>query len=293
MTDIPAKLVKQLRDKTGAGYIQCKKALLASEADLDKAAQWLKEKGESVAASKSSRAAAEGCVVFGRAGDTVAVLEVNCETDSVARLDEFQKFTENLLTAILTQHPASLEALMSLSGEQGDFESVRQAMVGRIGENIQVRRFQFFEGQADHYGDYIHGGKLLGLVKLSQADEQVAHDMAMQVVACQPAYISIEDVPESIRTEEKARIEQSIKDSNKPAEIKAKIIEGKLYKQLAADALLEQNFFKDDQVKVGQYLEKHETSIESMLLWRCGEGIEKKETDFVAEVQQQAATFNG
>ena len=285
--NVPAQLVKQLRDKSGVSFMLCKKALLATEGDIDKAIEWLREQGEGVAQGKSSRAAAEGAVLWRASADACAMVEVNCETDSVARLDDFKEFCERLLDALLAEKPASLEALMALDAGGSSFEERRQEMVSRIGENIQVRRFELLEPQRLHA--YIHGGKLLGVAGLDSDNDELGHDMAMQVVASQPEYISVADVPEDLRERERGLIAASLADSDKPEEIKARIVEGKLNKQLGAMTIEEQPYLKDNKKTVKEILKQQQAKIVKMRLWRCGEGIDKPEADFAAEVKSQAA----
>ncbi|MCA8836239.1 MAG: translation elongation factor Ts [Proteobacteria bacterium] len=290
MSDIPALLVKQLRDKTGVSFMRCKKALAATGADVDKAVVWLREQGEGVAASKSSRAAAEGSLIWRVADGAATLLEVNCETDSVSRLEDFNNFCAKLAEAITREKPANLEALMAVEVDGQNFEKTRQELVGRIGENIQVRRFLLFTDSTSRYHAYIHGGRLAAVVALNIDDESLGHDMAMQVVASQTDYISIAEIPAEMREKERAIIAAGLVDSKKPEEIKARIVEGKLNKQLGALALEEQAFIKDPQMVVKDVLAKHQAKIDEMHLWRCGEGIDKPQDNFVDEVKKQAAT---
>jgi elongation factor Ts len=290
---VTAESVKVLRERTGAGMMECKKALVETNGDLEAAAELMRKSGLAKADKKATRVAAEGVIVIERSGDhkRAAVVEVNCETDFVAREADFQGFAASVAKIALNKNPASLEALLAapLEGSQ-TVDEVRRALIAKIGENIGVRRFAVLEAPAV-VGAYLHGTRIGALVAMKSGDEAVAKDIAMHVAAINPARVSAADVPaDEVAKERSIFVEQAKSDpktAGKPQEIVAKIIEGKVRKWLGEITLLGQPFVKDDKQTVEQYLKTAGGEVLSILRYEVGAGIEKKQEDFAAEVMKQ------
>ncbi|HEU4655020.1 MAG TPA: translation elongation factor Ts [Steroidobacteraceae bacterium] len=290
---VTAEAVKVLRERTGAGMMECKKALVETNGDLEAAAELMRKSGLAKADKKATRVAAEGVIVIERSGDhkRAAVVEVNCETDFVAREQDFQGFAAGVAKLALKNNPGSLEALLAapLEGAQ-TVDEVRRALVAKIGENIGVRRFAVVEAPAV-VGTYLHGTRIGALVAMKSGDEAVAKDIAMHVAAINPARVSAAEVPaDEVAKERSIFVEQAKSDpktSGKPQEIVDKIIEGKVRKWLGEITLLGQPFVKDDKQTVEQYLKTAGGEVLSILRYEVGAGIEKKQEDFAAEVMKQ------
>jgi elongation factor Ts len=290
---VTAEAVKLLRERTGAGMMECKKALVETNGDLEAAAELMRKAGLAKADKKASRVAAEGVIVIERSADakSAAIVEVNCETDFVAREKDVQGFAAAVAKAVLTHRPASLDALAALNLESGaSVDETRRSLIAKIGENISVRRFEVLEAPAV-VGAYLHGSRIGALVALKVGDDAVAKDLAMHVAAINPARVSADQVPaEEIAKERAIFIEQAKADpktAGKPQEIVDKIIEGKVRKWLSEITLLGQPFVKDDKQTVEQYLKKAGGEVLSMIRYEVGAGIEKKQEDFAAEVMKQ------
>lgn len=290
---VTAEAVKLLRERTGAGMMECKKALVETNGDLDAAAELMRKAGLAKADKKATRVAAEGVIVIERSADgkRAAVAEINCETDFVAREPDFQSFAANVAKVALEHGPASSDALMALSLENGSsIEETRRALIAKIGENISVRRFAILEGPAV-VGAYLHGTRIGALVAMKSGDDAVAKDIAMHVAAINPLRVSAAEVPaEEVAKERAIFIEQAKSDpktAGKPQEIVDKITEGKVRKWLSEITLLGQPFVKDDKQTVEQYLKKAGGEVAAILRYEVGEGIEKKQEDFAAEVMKQ------
>ncbi|HEY8539349.1 MAG TPA: translation elongation factor Ts, partial [Steroidobacteraceae bacterium] len=235
---VTAEAVKQLRERTGAGMMECKKALLETNGDLDAAAELMRKAGLAKADKKASRVAAEGVIAIERSADgkRAAIVEVNCETDFVARQDDFGSYAATVAKLALAQQPASVEALLALKSGDTTLEDARRALIAKIGENITVRRFAVIEAPAV-IGAYLHGGSRIGaVVAMKAGDEAVAKDIAMHIAAINPAYVAAADVPQAeVAKEREVQLEQAKNDpknAGKPAEILTKIIEGKVRKWL-------------------------------------------------------------
>ncbi|HEU4602246.1 MAG TPA: translation elongation factor Ts [Steroidobacteraceae bacterium] len=290
---VTAEAVKVLRERTGAGMMECKKALVETNGDLEAAAELMRKSGLAKADKKATRVAAEGVIVIERSGDhkRAAVVEVNCETDFVAREQDFQGFAAGVAKLALKNNPGSLEALLAspLDGTQ-TVDEVRRALVAKIGENIGVRRFAVVEAPAV-VGTYLHGTRIGALVAMKSGDEAVAKDIAMHVAAINPARVSAAEVPaDEVAKERSIFVEQAKSDpktAGKPQEIVDKIIEGKVRKWLGEITLLGQPFVKDDKQTVEQYLKTAGGEVLSILRYEVGAGIEKKQEDFAAEVMKQ------
>ena len=288
---VTAEAVKILRERTGAGMMECKKALVEANGDLDAAAEAMRKAGLAKADKKASRVAAEGVIVLERAADgkRAAIVEVNCETDFVARGDDFQNFAKSVARLALEQRPASVEALGSLVIPGGQaVEDTRRALIAKIGENISVRRLQVVEAPAV-VGAYLHGTRIGALVAMKSGDEAVAKDIAMHVAAINPARVTSAEVPaDEVAKERAVYVDQAAadpKNAGKPRELLEKIVEGKVRKWLNEITLLGQPFVKDDKQTVEQYLKKAGGEVLSMVRYEVGAGIEKKQEDVAEEVR--------
>jgi elongation factor Ts len=285
--NITADTVKQLRERTGAGMMECKKALVETKGDLDAAAELMRKTGLAKADKKATRVAAEGTVAVERAGNSAVLVEVNCETDFVARSDEFLAFVRELARVALDKAPSDLNALLALSGGgTSTLEDQRRALIAKIGENISVRRFVRVTAPGV-LGTYIHGGRKASLVALKGGDEALAKDLAMHVVAANPAYIDSTGVPAVVLDKEREILTEQTKGEKKPPEIIAKMVEGRLRKYLAEITLVGQPFVKDPDVTVEKLLKKAGATVVQFERYEVGAGIEKKQDDFVGEVMAQ------
>ena len=285
---VTAAMVKELRDRTGAGMMECKKALVETGGDMESAVEHLRKSGLAQADKKASRVAAEGKIALAVSedGKQAVMVEVNCETDFVAKDDNFLAFANAVAANALSEDPADVEALMSTSINGDSIENARQALVSKIGENIQVRRF--VRATTDGaLGAYLHGGKIGVLVDLTGGDETLAHDLAMHVAALNPEFVSDEDVPEEVISREKDILIAQAEGSGKPPEIVEKMVTGRLRKHLAGITLLGQPFVKDGDLTVARLLDQNSARIHGFNRLAVGEGIEKKEENFVDEVMQQ------
>ena len=284
--NITADAVKQLRERTGAGMMECKKALVETKGNLDAAAELMRKSGMAKADKKAARVAAEGTVAIERSGSDAALVEVNCETDFVARSDEFLAFVRELARVALDKAPSDLNALLALSGGTSTLEDQRRALIAKIGENISVRRFVRVTAPGV-LGTYIHGGRRASLVALKGGDEALAKDLAMHVVAANPAYIDSTGVPAVVLDKEREILTEQTKGEKKPPEIIAKMVEGRLRKYLAEITLVGQPFVKDPDVTVEKLLKKAGATVVQFERYEVGAGIEKRQDDFVGEVMAQ------
>lgn len=288
MAQITASMVKELREKTDAPMMECKKALTEADGDLARAEEILRVKLGNKASKAAARVTAEGLIGLYIADDgkTGAVVEVNCETDFVAKNDDFIAFVNDLARLIAEKAPADVAGLSELSFRDGTVESVRAALVGKIGENMSVRRFERFE-TADRLSSYVHGGRIGVLVDLA-GTEEVGKDVAMHVAASKPKALSADGVPAEDIDRERSVAEQKAAESGKPAEIVAKMVEGSIQKYLKEVTLLSQPFVKNDKQSVEQMLKENNAKVNRFALYVVGEGIEKKAEDFAAEVAAAA-----
>jgi elongation factor Ts len=284
--NITADSVKQLRERTGAGMMECKKALVETRGDLDAAAELMRKTGLAKADKKAARVAAEGTVAVERAGSSAVLVEVNCETDFVARGDEFLGFARAVAQAALEKSPSDLVALLALSGGASTFEEQRRALIAKIGENISVRRFVRVTSPGA-LGTYVHGGRIGSVVALKGGDEALAKDLAMHVAAANPAFIDSQGVPATVLDKEREILTEQTKEEKKPPEIIAKIVEGRLRKYLAEITLVGQPFVKDPDTTVEKLLKKAGATVVQFVRYEVGAGIEKKQGDFVSEVMAQ------
>jgi elongation factor Ts len=287
MAAITAAMVGDLRAKTDAPMMECKKALTEADGDMAKAEEILRVKLGSKASKAASRVTAEGVVAAFINGTTGALIEVNCETDFVSKNDDFLAFSDNCAKLVANSNPADVTALAALPLEGETVEAVRTKLIGRIGENITPRRFQRFAGDSKLVS-YLHGTRIGVMVEFT-GDETAAKDVAMHIAAMRPVALSTADVPaENIATERNIA-EQKAAESGKPADIVAKMVEGSVQKYLKEVSLLNQPFVKNDKQTVEQMLKAANTTIKSFTMFIVGEGIEKRQDDFAAEVAAQVA----
>jgi len=285
---VTAAMVKELRERTGAGMMECKKALVETGGDMESAVEHLRKSGLAQADKKASRVAAEGKIALAVSEDRkqAVMVEVNCETDFVAKDNNFTAFANAVAANALSENSADVDALMNTSIDGESVEDARQALVSKIGENIQVRRFvrSSIDGAL---GAYVHGGKIGVLVDLAGGDESLAHDLALHVAALNPEFISDQDVPADIISREKDILIAQAEGSGKPPEIVEKMVTGRLRKHLAGITLLGQPFVKDGDVTVARLLDQNSARVNGFNRLAVGEGIEKKEENFADEVMQQ------
>jgi elongation factor Ts len=280
--------VKELRERTGSGMMECKKALVETDGDIEAAAELMRKSGAAKADKKAGRVAADGAIklMVSDDGKTAVILEINSETDFVAKDDNFQAFADQVLMVIAEQQPASVEQLASLQLESGQsVEEARQALIAKVGENIQVRRFQRVESNAS-IASYAHGARI-GVLVDSSADADLARDIAMHIAAVNPQFVDQNAIPAEFVEKEKGILIAQAESSGKPAEIIEKMIQGRLDKFLAEVTLMGQPFVKDPDQKVSKLLANAGAEVNSFIRYEVGEGIEKKVEDFAAEVASQ------
>jgi len=286
---ITAEAVRILRERTGAGMMECKKALVETHGDLDAAAEMMRKAGLAKADKKAGRIAAEGTIATAVAADgrSAVLVEVNSETDFVARQDEFQGFAAAVAQAALAAGADSLEATLALPlGGGATVEDTRRSLVARIGENISVRRVARLTAPT-RIGSYVHGGRIGVLVGVEGGDGSVAHDLAMHVAASNPQYARVEDVPAAQVSKEREILSAQALQEGKPAEIVAKMVEGRIRKYLAEICLVGQPFVKDPDITVEKLLKGAGAKVSGFLRFEVGEGIEKRQENFADEVAAQ------
>lgn len=290
MAEITASMVKDLRDRTDAPMMDCKKALSEAGGDMEKAEEILRVKFGNKATKAAGRIAAEGVVGIYISPDAKlgAMIEVNCETDFVAKNDDFLAFTKSLAEMVAKSNPADVTTLSAMDMGGKTVEEVRTQLVGKIGENMSLRRFVRVAAQG-RLASYVHGGSRIGvLVDVVGGDESLAKDIAMHIAASKPVSLSRENVPADLIEKERSVAAQKAAESGKPADIVAKMVEGSVAKYLKEVTLLGQPFVKDDKQTIEQLLKSRGASVSSFTLYIVGEGIEKRKDDFVAEVMAQA-----
>jgi len=285
---VTASMVKELRERTGAGMMECKKALVETNGDMDAAMEFLRKSGLAQADKKASRIAADGQVMLVSNDDnTEAVLvEVNSETDFVAKDANFLAFAKAVANNALASQGTDVDALMETDSNGASLEVARQALISKIGENIQVRRIIRMTSDSN-IGAYVHGGRIGVLVELDGGDNELARDIAMHVAALNPEYLDEDAVPTDVLEKEKQFLISQAADSGKPADIIEKMVSGRMRKHLAGITLLGQPFVKDSDVTVGKLLGQNDASIKGFTRIEVGEGIEKKVDNFAEEVMQQ------
>ncbi|MGH8170613.1 MAG: translation elongation factor Ts [Steroidobacteraceae bacterium] len=285
---ITAETVKQLRERTGAGMMECKRALVETGGDLDAAAELMRKQGLAKADKKATRIAAEGVIAIERSADglAAAMVEVNCETDFVAREQDFRAFSKTVAGRAVAERPQTLDALLQVKVDGATLEERRRSLVAKIGENIGVRRFAVLTAP-QHLGAYAHGTRIGALVALKGGDAQLAHDLAMHVAASNPRYLSQREVPAEVIAKEREILTEQAQGEGKPPEIVAKMVEGRLRKSLGEVTLLGQPFVKDPETTVEKLLKGAGAQVAAFERFEVGAGIEKKQEDFVAEVMAQ------
>jgi elongation factor Ts len=287
--NITADAVKQLRERTGAGMMECKRALVETKGDLDAAAELMRKQGLAKADKKATRVAAEGVImaVKGAEGHSAAMVEINCETDFVAREQDFRAFAQEVAHSVLAARPANLEALAAAPLSSGEsIEERRRALVAKIGENISLRRFAMLSSP-EHLGAYVHGTRIGALVAVKGGNASLAHDLAMHVAASNPRYLSPVQVPAEVIAKEREILTQQAQGEGKPPEIVARMVEGRLRKALSELTLTGQPFVKDPDMSVEKLLKDAKAEVLAFERFEVGAGIEKKQEDFVAEVMAQ------
>ena len=286
---VTAEMVKNLREKTGAGMMDCKKALAETNGDMAAAEDYLREKGIAKANKKESRIAAEGLANIFVEGNKAVILEVNSETDFVSKNEEFINMIKEIGMALLKSNAKTLEDAMEVSTENGTIKDLIVAKTAKIGEKLSLRRFQILTlKDGEVFGSYIHmGGKIASLVVLKGANEEVAKDVAMQQAAMRPSYVFISDVPEDVVNHEKEVQKELAMGEGKPAEIAEKMVEGRMHKFYKEICLVEQAFIKDGGLSVNQYIKNNGGELKTAIRYEVGEGMEKRNDDFASEVMNQ------
>ena len=288
MAAITAAMVGELRAKTDAPMMECKKALTEAEGDMERAEEILRVKLGSKASKAASRITAEGVVASYIAGGVGALVEINCETDFVSKNDDFLKFTSDIAKLVTEHSPTDVAALSALGLYGKTVEEVRTELIGRIGENLSIRRFKRFQ-TSGKLTSYLHGTRIGVMVEFEGSDEPVGKDVAMHIAAMKPVALSSDQVPAELIEKERSVAKLKAEESGKPADIAAKMVEGSVQKYLKEVSLFDQTFVKNDKQTVQQMLKAANTSVKSFVMFIVGEGIEKKQDDFAAEVAAQVA----
>ena len=284
---VTASMVKELRERTGAGMMECKKALVESNGDLDAAAEALRKSGQAKADKKAGRVAADGRVVINQDGGKAVIVEVNSETDFVAKDENFVAFAQSIAAAVLASGETDVATLAQKdSGDGRSVEQARTDLIQKVGENISVRRAQIIETDGP-IGTYTHGARIGAIVALNGGDEELARDIAMHIAAIHPTCIDESGVPAEMLEREKRIFSEQAAESGKPPEIVEKMVTGRVAKFLKEITLVGQPFVKDPDVSVGKLLKGADASVVSFVRFEVGEGIEKKEDNFVEEVMAQ------
>ncbi|MDX1487380.1 MAG: translation elongation factor Ts [Acidiferrobacterales bacterium] len=291
---VSAAQVKELRERTGLGMMECKNALVESGGDMDEAIEWLRKRAGTRVDKKSGRIAAEGRISAHLSADRklAALVEVNSETDFVAKEEGFARFADLVAACVVRHNPPDVVALLALPLEDGKRDAVRQVcdgLIARLGEKISVRRFVRYQTDAGKLDAYVHAGSRIGvLVEVQGGEEALAHDIALHVAAMRPEYLTPDEVPPEVVSKEKEILMEQARESGKPPEIIEKMVVGRLNKYLAEQTLLGQPFVRDADITVGKLLQKSDTRVARFCRFEVGEGLEKKSSDFAAEVMAQA-----
>jgi len=287
---ITAAMVKELRERTSSGMMECKKALVEANGNMDLAIENMRKAGLAKADKKSGRIAAEGLIGVKVSGDgkVVAMVDINCETDFVAKSEDFVAFVNNVVMALLDADIKSDEGLLAMTLADGaSVDEVRRGLIAKLGENITVRRFEKYKTANGGTACYLHGSKIGVIVELTKADNELGKDIAMHIAASKPAYVSEDQVPAEIIEKEKEIFYAQSAESGKPADIIEKMIAGQIRKFLAEVTLLGQPFIKDDKMTVGRLVSSKGNNVVRFIRFEVGEGIEKKEENFAEEVMAQ------
>lgn len=286
---ITASMVKELREASGAGMLDCKKALEATNGNMDEAINWLREKGISKAAKKASRIAAEGLALAKIEGNNAVIVEVNSETDFVAKNEEFQNLVNTITDAILTSNVTTLEEALNIEVDGKAISQIIAEKVGTIGEKITLRRFEKLQKEDDQvFGTYSHmGGKIVTLTVLTGSDQELAKDIAMQAAAMKPQYLNREEVPAERVEKERAILMEQAENEGLDEKKLPMIVNGRLNKFYEEVCLIDQGFIKENKMKVSKYVESKHSNILKFVRYEVGEGIEKREENFADEVMKQ------
>lgn len=286
---ISASLVKELREKTGAGMLDCKKALEANRGNIEEAINWLRERGISQAAKKASRIAAEGLSASIIDNNKAVIIEVNSETDFVAKNEEFQELVNTMLETIVASDAKTMEEALELPTDNGTISELLVAKTAKIGERLSFRRFELVTKEDNQvFGSYIHmGGKIAVLTVLENTTSDVARDVAMHAAAMKPSYIRRDEIPAEVLEQERTILKEQAINEGKPEDIAAKMVEGRINKFYKEICLEEQPFVKDGDVDVQTYVKNNGGSIVQMYRYEVGEGLEKRNEDFACEVMSQ------
>ena len=288
---ITASMVKELRERTGSGMMECKKALQEAEGNIETAIENMRKSGLAKADKKSGRIAAEGRVAIEISDDgkRAVILEANCETDFVSGGDDFMSFVSSIAKVALANQPKTVEELVALPALEGEgsIEEVRQAKVAKIGENIQVRRFELLETSNGSFGKYAHGARMSVLVEMENGNDDLLKDIAMHIAASNPTYVTEADVSAEVLDKEKEILRAQALESGKPAEIVEKMLTGRIRKYLAEITLVGQPFVKDPDKTVEALLSEAGATVARFVRYEVGEGIEKKVENFADEVMAQ------
>lgn len=285
---ISASLVKELRELTGAGMLDCKKALEACDGDKEKAVDWLREKGISKAAKKASRIAAEGKADILINGNNAVIVEVNSETDFVAKNSEFTGLVEDILNSIMNNDPKTVEDVLKLSVNGETVEDLIINKTAKIGEKLSLRRFaKLTKNDNETFGSYIHGGRIAVLTVIEGGNEEVAKHVSMQAASMRPQYVRISDIPEEVVAREAEVLREQAMNEGKPADIAEKMVQGRLHKFYKEICLEEQEFILDGDINVKTYVKNNGGTIKEMVRYEVGEGMEKREENFAEEVAKQ------
>lgn len=290
MAAITASMVKELRTSTGAGMMDCKKALTEADGDMAKAVDILREKGLSQAAKKAGRIAAEGAVVsyVSEDGKVGVIVEVNCETDFVGHNEGFQTLAKSIAKQVAVAAPADVDALLASEMDGKTVKDLVTEAVAKIGENISVRRFERFESAEGQVYSYIHGGGKIGvLVEMKGGDAELGKDVAMQVAAANPSYLNRDQVPAAELEHEKTVLSEQARNEGKPENIIEKMVIGRINKYYKEVCLLDQEFIKDGDLTITKLLKSKGAEVARFARFQLGEGIEKKQENFVEEIQKQ------
>jgi len=283
--EIKPAQVKELRERTGVGMMDCKKALVEANGDIDEAAELLRKAGQAKADKKSGRIAAEGRIIIADSGAAHAIVEINAETDFVANDDNFLGFAETVGQTLVSRKPADVPALMALAVDGRSLEEARTELVAKIGENISVRRFELIESGA-RVGSYVHMNRIGVIVEVEGGSDELARDIAMQIAATSPQFVSVDDVPEDVRAKEREILTAQAAQEGKPPEIVARMIEGRMRKHFDEVTLLGQPFVKNPDQKVRDLLKGAGATVKRFVRYAVGEGIEKKQENLADEVKK-------
>ncbi|MDG9729001.1 translation elongation factor Ts [Ignatzschineria sp. RMDPL8A] len=286
MANITAAMVKELRERTGSGMMECKKALTETNGDIDAAIDLMRKNGQASADKKAGRAAAEGVLLVRTAGSFGVIVEVNCETDFVTKNEDFIKFADDVANLALNEKITTADALNAAKLGDSTVDEVRRGLVAKIGENISVRRVAAIDGNG-MIGAYVHGVRIAAIVDVSTDNEELAKDLAMHIAAASPICVDADAVPAELLERERAIYVAQAQESGRPENIQEKMIEGRMRKYLEEITLVGQAFVKDPDMTIEKLLKNNNATVSSFIRFGLGEGVEIEETDFAAEVMEQ------